>query len=78
MARLQRPITESHDLVIRRGTVGPTGRVCAIDTGPDQIAAAKARCAELAWVECRELDIAAPSYGNAKFDVVFARAVRAL
>src|SRR6516162_8783827 len=26
--------------------VGPTGRVCAIDISPDQIAAAQARCAE--------------------------------
>ena len=52
--------------------VGPTGGVCAIDISPDQIAAAQARCAELAWVECREADIAAPPYGNAEFDVVFA------
>ena len=102
MARLQRAITESHDLVVRRGIVletlnlrtgervlelgcgggyytheaarfvGPTGRVCAIDISPDQIAAAQARCAEFAWVECREADIAAPPYGNAEFDVVFA------
>ena len=102
MARLQRAITESHDLVVRRGIVletlnlrtgervlelgcgggyytheaarfvGPTGRVCAIDISPDQIAAAQARCVEFAWVECREADIAAPPYGNAEFDVVFA------
>ena len=52
--------------------VGPTGRVCAIDISPDQIAAAQARCAELAWVECREADIAAPPYGDAEFDFVFA------
>jgi arsenite methyltransferase len=52
--------------------VGPTGRVCAIDISPDQIAAAQARCAEFAWVECREADIVAPPYGNAEFDVVFA------
>ena len=52
--------------------VGPTGRVCAIDISPDQIAAAQARCAEFAWVECRGADIAAPPYGNAEFDVVFA------
>jgi arsenite methyltransferase len=102
MARLQRAIADSHDLVVRRGIVlealnlrpgervlelgcggghytreaarfvGSTGRVCAIDISPDQIAAAQARCAELAWVECREADIAAPPYGNAEFDVVFA------
>jgi ubiquinone/menaquinone biosynthesis C-methylase UbiE len=52
--------------------VGPTGRVCAIDISPDQVAAAQARCAEFTWVECREADIAAPPYGNAEFDVVFA------
>src|ERR1700740_646247 len=102
IARLQRAITESHDLVVRRGVVleplnlrtgervlelgggggyytqeaarfvGPTGRVCAIDISPDQIAAAQARCAEFVWVECRKADIAAPPYGNAEFDVVFA------
>ena len=52
--------------------VGPRGRVSAIDISPDQIAAAQARCAEFAWVECRESDIAAPPYGNAEFEVVFA------
>src|SRR5262249_22057457 len=52
--------------------VGPTGRVCAIGISPDQMAAAQARCAEYDWVECREGDIAAPPYGSAEFDVVFA------
>jgi len=52
--------------------VGPTGRVCGIDISPDQIVAAQARCAEFAWVECREADIAAPPYASAEFDVVFA------
>src|SRR5947209_14851236 len=99
MARLQRAIAESYDLVVRRGIVletlnlrtgervlelgcgggyytheaarfvGSTGRVCAIDIGPDQIAAAQARCAEFAWVECRGGGIAAPPYGNAEIDV---------
>jgi ubiquinone/menaquinone biosynthesis C-methylase UbiE len=102
MARLQQAIAESHDLVVRRGTVlealnprtgervlevgcgggyfareaaqfvGPTGRICAIDVSPDQVAAAQARCADLSWVECREADIAAPPYGDASFDAVFA------
>jgi ubiquinone/menaquinone biosynthesis C-methylase UbiE len=102
MARLQQAITESHDLVVRRGTVlealnlrtservlevgcgggyltyeaaqfvGPTGRVCAIDVSPDQIAAAQQRCAELTWVECRVADITSPPYGDAEFDAVFA------
>jgi ubiquinone/menaquinone biosynthesis C-methylase UbiE len=52
--------------------VGSTGRVCVIDISPDQIAAAQARCAGLAWVECRTADIAAPPYGDAEFDAVFA------
>ena len=52
--------------------VGPTGRVCAIDISPDQVAAAQDRCAELAWIECRKADIVAPPYGDAEFDVVFA------
>ena len=102
MARLQRAVAESHDLVVRRGFVletlnlrtgervlelgcgggyfthdaapfvGATGRICAIDISADQIAAARARCAEFPWVECREADIAAPPYGDAEFDAVFA------
>jgi ubiquinone/menaquinone biosynthesis C-methylase UbiE len=52
--------------------VGPTRRVCAIDISPDQIRAAKARCAEFDWVECREADIAAPPYSEGEFDAVFA------
>jgi ubiquinone/menaquinone biosynthesis C-methylase UbiE len=53
-------------------SVGPTGKICAIDISHDQIAAAQQRYAELAWVECREADIAAPPYGDGEFDVVFA------
>ena len=52
--------------------VGPTGQVCAIDISPDQVAAAQRRCAEFSWVECRVADIAAPPYGEAEFDTVFA------
>ena len=52
--------------------VGPTGRVCAIDISPDQVAAAQRRCAEFAWVECRVADIATPPYGDAEFDALFA------
>lgn len=102
MARLQQAIAESHDLVIRRGTVlealnlrtgervlelgcgggyfareaaqfvGATGRVCAIDISPGQIAAAQARCADLARVECGTADIAATPYADGEFDAVFA------
>src|SRR4029450_4970647 len=50
--------------------VGPTGRVCAIDISPDQITAARARCAEFTWVECQHADAVAPPYGEAEFDVV--------
>jgi ubiquinone/menaquinone biosynthesis C-methylase UbiE len=90
MARLQQANQETHDLLVRRGTVlgalnlrtgervlevgcgggyytyeaarfvGPTGRVCAIDISPDQIAAAQQRCAELPRVECRTADITTP------------------
>jgi len=52
--------------------VGPTGKVCAIDISPDQVAAAQNRCAEFDWVECRTADISAPPYGDGEFDVVFA------
>jgi ubiquinone/menaquinone biosynthesis C-methylase UbiE len=44
--------------------VGPTGRVCAIDISADQITAARARCAELGWVECQHADAVAPPYGE--------------
>src|ERR1700694_5177889 len=103
MARLQQAITESHDLVIRRGTVlealhlrtgervlelgcgggyfareaaqfgGATGRVCAIDISPDQIAAAQGRCADLAWVECRTADIAAAPFSAGGRNPLFQR-----
>jgi arsenite methyltransferase len=52
--------------------VGPRGWVCAIDISPDQIVAARQRCAEFAWVECRDADIASPPYGDAEFDAVLA------
>jgi len=52
--------------------VGPTGRVCAIDISADQIAAAQQRCAEFAWVECRDADIASPPYPDSEFDAVLA------
>ena len=52
--------------------VGPSGRVCGVDISPDQITAARARCAELAWVECQSVDASALPYGEAEFDAVFA------
>jgi len=102
MARLQQAVTETQDLVVRRGTVlealslrtgervlelgcggghlareaaqfvGTTGQVCAVDISPDQIAAAQARCADLAWVECQTADIAALPYADGAFDAVIA------
>src|SRR6516162_8872517 len=42
--------------------VGATGQVCAVDISPDQIMAAQACCADLAWVECRIADITALPY----------------
>jgi len=51
--------------------VGPTGRVCAIDISPDQITAARARCAELAWVECQSADAVTLPYEDTAFDVVY-------
>jgi ubiquinone/menaquinone biosynthesis C-methylase UbiE len=51
--------------------VGPTGRVCATDISPDQITAARARCAELEWVECQHADAVTLPYEDAAFDVVY-------
>jgi arsenite methyltransferase len=51
--------------------VGPTGRVCAVDLSADQIAAAKARCTEFAWVECQIADAVKLPYGAAEFDVLY-------
>jgi ubiquinone/menaquinone biosynthesis C-methylase UbiE len=52
--------------------VGREGQICAIDISPDQITAAQSRCADLSWVECRTGDIAAPPYGDGKFDAIVA------
>lgn len=51
--------------------VGATGRVCAVDTSIDQVAAAKDRCADLPWVECRVGDAVGLPYGDGEFDAVF-------
>src|SRR5260370_4603196 len=52
--------------------VGATGQVSAVDISPDQIVAAQARCADLAWVECRIADIAALPYADGAFNAVIA------
>jgi SAM-dependent methyltransferase len=51
--------------------VGPSGRVCAIDISDDQITAARERCAELGWVECRTMNVLDMSYDDAQFDAVY-------
>jgi arsenite methyltransferase len=51
--------------------VGPGGRVYAIDISADQVAAARARCAEVPWVECRVADATDLPYGDAEFDAVY-------
>ena len=51
--------------------VGATGRVCAVDLSADQIAAAKARCADFPWVECQVGDAARLPYGDGEFDAVY-------
>jgi ubiquinone/menaquinone biosynthesis C-methylase UbiE len=51
--------------------VGPSGRVCAVDISADQIEAARARCAELPWVECRIADATALPYRDAEFDAAY-------
>jgi len=52
--------------------VGPMGRVCAIDISVDQLAAARERCAGLAWVACQNANALDLPYGEAKFDAVYA------
>jgi ubiquinone/menaquinone biosynthesis C-methylase UbiE len=51
--------------------VGSTGKVCAVDVSADQVAAAKARCAEFAWVECQVADAIKLPYGDAEFDALY-------
>lgn len=52
-------------------SVGSTGRVCAIDISPDQVEAARARCADLPWVECRVADATELPYDDGSFDAVY-------
>jgi ubiquinone/menaquinone biosynthesis C-methylase UbiE len=52
-------------------SVGPTGRVCAIDVSADQIAAAQSRCAQFPWVTCQEANAVALPYEAGAFDVVY-------
>lgn len=55
--------------------VGATGRVCAIDISRDQIAAARTRCAEFPWVECKLADVVKLPFANHEFDAVYANQV---
>ncbi len=51
--------------------VGPAGRVCAVDISVDQIAAARARSADLSWVDCEVADVVKLPYGDAAFDALY-------
>jgi ubiquinone/menaquinone biosynthesis C-methylase UbiE len=51
--------------------VGPSGRVSAVDISADQVDAARARCAELPWVECRVVGATDLPYPDAEFDAVY-------
>ena len=51
--------------------VGPTGVVCAIDHSADQVASAKSRCADMAWVDCQVGDAITLPYDEGMFDLVY-------
>jgi arsenite methyltransferase len=51
--------------------VGPQGRVAAIDISAEQIAAARDRCQEMAWVECQIASANELPYRDGEFDAVF-------
>jgi ubiquinone/menaquinone biosynthesis C-methylase UbiE len=51
--------------------VGASGRVCAIDISDDQIAAARDRCAEFEWVECKNANTLDIPYEDDQFDAVY-------
>lgn len=51
--------------------VGPQGRIAAIDISTDQIAAARERCREMAWVECQNANANELPYEDDEFDTVF-------
>ncbi len=48
--------------------VGPTGRVCGIDTSEDMLAMSGARCADQPWVEFGSADATALGYADEAFD----------
>lgn len=51
--------------------VGPTGQISAIDISEDQIAATKARCADLQNVDVRVADITALPFDSETFDAIW-------
>lgn len=105
LARIQRALSQSHDLMVRRAAilhmlnlrvgervlelgcgggflaveaarfVGPSGRVIAIDTSPEQITTATQICAGFDWVECRVADANALPFDDGLFDAVFCNQV---
>lgn len=52
-------------------SIGPEGRLCAVDITEEQLAAAKERCAECSWIEFRQADAVELPYEDAVFDVVY-------
>ena len=55
--------------------VGATGRVCAIDISQDQITAARTRCADFPWVECKLANVTELPYTDLAFDAVYTNQV---
>jgi ubiquinone/menaquinone biosynthesis C-methylase UbiE len=51
--------------------VGPAGHVTAIDISADQIDAARKRCVELPWVECRTANATELPKANSELDAVY-------
>ena len=51
--------------------VGSSGRVCAVDISDDQIVAARERCAEFDWVECKTANALNLPYEDNDFDAVY-------
>ncbi|MBT3312114.1 MAG: methyltransferase domain-containing protein [Desulfobacterales bacterium] len=51
--------------------VGSTGQVCAIDISEDQIGAARQKCTDFPWVECRAADVLDLPYEDSAFDAIY-------
>jgi arsenite methyltransferase len=49
-------------------SVGPSGRVCGIDTSEDMLAMSRKRCADKPWTEFKKADAAQLPYPDKSFD----------